>query len=59
MIVYRTTWDGVKCVFGDLNHAMEEVRSIIENTDAPDSVELEVIEMTDEEFENLPEFQGY
>jgi hypothetical protein len=55
----KTTQMGVSCI-QTLADAKEELESFYENAfPGNDTLETAVVEMTEEEFEKLPEFQGY
>lgn len=45
------------CAFKDLLDALQEVATIL--TEAEEYVTIQVDEMTEEEYSNLPEFDGY
>jgi hypothetical protein len=58
MKVYVVKADGLApCTWDDLNPAVEEARELLEEGAA--RVTIGVVEMTEEEYEALPEFEGY
>ena len=60
MRVYKSTDNnGVSCVFDNENDMLEEVREWIKNAIPGDTITYVVQEMSREEFEKLPEFEGY
>ena len=60
MRVYKSTDNnGVSCVIDNENDMLEEVREWIKNAIPGDTITYVVQEMSREEFEKLPEFEGY
>lgn len=47
------------CTFDNIEDALNEIRLHLEEMDDKMEVEVTIKEMTEEEFLNLPEFQGY
>jgi hypothetical protein len=48
---------GVSCVFKRSTDMIEELRLFVENSLPGDTITYETLEMTDEEFEALPEVE--
>lgn len=42
-----------------LEMAIEEIREAYENALASDTLEMRFVDLTEDEYEKLPEFQGY
>jgi len=61
--VYKVTHNGDFCILHSLDCALELMKSQIrDNEDDEDiemSFELDVVEMTEDEISNLPEFDGF
>lgn len=55
--------DGTFCIYNDLKEALSsleyDIQGFIELGDQPVTVTFEEVEMTDEEFTALPDFDGY
>ena len=60
MIVFKSTDNnGISCVFDKIEDLVEEVKTLFDNALPGDTITYERLEMTKEEFEALPEFQGF
>ncbi|WP_373325654.1 hypothetical protein [Sporomusa paucivorans] len=66
MIVYKVTSDGTWCALKTIDQAVEmvaiEMEAALDSMEPGDetpSFKIVVDEMTEEEFENLPEFDGF
>ena len=46
-------------VFTDLGRALQEVKDLCKYGEVDDVVEVETVEMTQDEFDNLPEHEGW
>jgi hypothetical protein len=59
----KVTIDGTFCIYNNLKEALSaleyDIEGFIEQNEEPVSVTFEDVWMTDEEFEALPEFDGY
>jgi hypothetical protein len=59
----KVTIDGTFCIYNSLKEALSsveyDIESFIELNGEPVTVTFEDVWMTDEEFEALPEFDGY
>lgn len=55
--VYVLNIDGAKCAFveSDLNIMLEDIKYMTEG----DKAEIEICDMTQEEIDAMPEFEGY
>lgn len=57
MKVYKVHPPGFNaCIFTDLETAVEEIKVLL---DGGENVNVEVLEMTQQQVDNLPEHQGY
>lgn len=56
-IYYVKPKDFASCSFDDLNDALEEIRMHLQ--DGVKEVKVIVKEMTKDEYDNLPEFEGF
>ena len=54
----KTMQMGVSCI-QSLGDALDEVKEAYENAMNRDVIELSFVDMTEEEFSKLPEFNGY
>jgi hypothetical protein len=60
MKVYRVGPLGFgKCGFDNLDEAIEEIKNLLSEAPPKERITIEILEMTEEEYENLPEFEGY
>lgn len=67
MLVYKVTVDGVSCIYDSLDNAVDMVNEDMKNElshnakkgDCTNQYYIEVDEMTEEEYKNLPEFDGF
>ena len=60
MIVYKISAIGTaKCCEKDIPSAMATIQTLLEETSAGEIVKVEVVEMTQEEYEALPDFAGF
>jgi hypothetical protein len=59
----KVTIEGTFCIYNNLKEALSaleyDIEGFIEQNEGPVSVIFEDVLMTDEEFEALPEFDGY
>ncbi len=46
-------------VFTDIDRALQEVKDLCKYGEVEDVVEIETVEMTQDEFDNLPEHGGF
>ena len=58
MRVYKSSVGNIASYFDNINDAVAECREILENGLPGDYNEYSICEMTKEEFEALPEFEG-
>jgi hypothetical protein len=59
MKVYKIVYDEKTLILGDMPEVLNEIRDFCNEMVAQDSVCVEVGEMTEEEYNNLPEFTGW
>lgn len=59
MIVYKSKIGNIESVFDNVDGPVNELREILTNGLSGDYVEYSICEITKEEFEALPEFEGY
>lgn len=57
MRVYTLKNDGARCSFPE--HELNDLLNDLKSFDVGDKIEIEIKEMTQEEYEQLPEFEGY
>lgn len=57
-IKHRTLQSPVVC-WSNMDSALEEIKMHLINADDGDEIEIKITKMSPEEFEKLPEFQGY
>ena len=58
MRVYKSKVGNVETVFKNVDDAVEELREILTNVLVGDYNEYSICDMTKEEYELLPEFEG-
>jgi threonine synthase len=59
MRVYKSKVGGIESVFDNVEDAVNELREILTNGLPGDYNEYSIYEMTKEEFDALPEFEGH
>jgi hypothetical protein len=57
--VYKLSPGWSPIVFTDFDRLMQDVRDMIENSEIGDEVLVQIDEMTQDEFDNLPEHEGW
>ena len=55
LTIFRMNVNGTCCIVEDF----DLINSTVQNLDIGDKFELELVEMTEEEYNNLPEFEGF
>ena len=57
--LFKVTYDGTYCILYTLDDALTTIKNEMEQDDFFDKIELERVEMTQEEIDALPEFDGF
>jgi len=57
-VKYKTLQSGL-CLWQDAEDALEEIRSHLEQGETGDVIEVIITEMSEEDYNTLPEFEGY
>lgn len=55
----RIRYDGNWCVFPDRESFLGEIATFFDNAEHEDELQVEFIRMSDDEYEELEEFQGW
>ena len=56
---WKVSQMGVECTYKNVDSLIEEIRQFNEYGRDRDAFELVIMDMTDEEYEALPEFEGW
>jgi len=59
MRMARIDFEGHFCVFTNPLDAMEELRTFVEESGGGETMSVEIVEMSMEDFDKLPEFDGW
>lgn len=57
-VKHKTLQSGM-CLWQDAEGALEEIRSHLEQGETGDVIEVIITEMSEEDYNTLPEFEGY
>jgi len=57
--MFKIRYDGSHCTFDSMEGALEEIKVFMREQDEPSMIALELVEMTQEEYDALPEFTGW
>ena len=55
---HKTLQSGI-CLWQNMEDALEEIKAHLEEGDTGDVIEIIITEMTEEDYNVLPEFEGY
>lgn len=59
IVMFKVTYDGTYCLVYTLNDAIDTLKYELEQEDCFGKIEVERVEMTQEEIDALPEFEGF
>ena len=59
MKIYRIESDGSFCVWDNMLDTIETIKNLIESIEFKDKITIDMIQMSNKEFESMPEFQGW
>ncbi len=59
MRYYRLTLNGKSCLFDDPYHLVDELFNMVVNEDENSPLTVQAVEMTEEEYEKVKEFDGW
>ena len=59
MKIYKLTMGKMTCSFENLEQLLEDVKTMLEEEDVMLPLSIDMTEMTREEYEQIPEFEGW